>query len=274
MSITKEKTITTTDLHIEGFRIRVAIRKGDRDKAVPLFLFNGLGANWEIVLSAFQAYDENTEIIAFDIPGTGSSSVPILPYSFQQMSYIAQQILVQSGYKEVHVLGISWGGGLAQQFAYMYPEHCKKLILVATSPGVLMIPGKPTVLLKMLTPLRYWSPKYMMRIAGDIYGGAFRFDKALGKNLTKRIRPNNIWGYFLQMSAISRFTSLPWLKKIQQPTLVMTGDDDPIVPVVNSKILASLIPNATLSVIEGGGHLFLLTQPKLALSKIETFLNE
>lgn len=273
MVITSEKKITTRDVFIDGHKIKVAIREGNKNK-VPLVLFNGLGANWEIVLSAFKSFDEDLEIIAFDVPGTGSSSVPVLPYSVGRLARTIHKMLINLKYEKVHVLGISWGGGLAQKFAYKYPEHCVKLILVATSPGILMVPAGPWTLFKMMTPLRYWSPGYMRRIAGSIYGGKYRTNPELVNKLIKKIKPNSIWGYFLQLSALSRFTSLPWLKKIKQLTLVIAGDDDPIIPLANARILVSKIPNATLLVIKGGGHLFLMAQPEKAMPDIESFLKE
>jgi pimeloyl-ACP methyl ester carboxylesterase len=73
-------------------------------------------------------------------------------------------------------------------------------------------------------------------------------------------RPST-WGYLGQLFAISGWTSLPWLGSLRQPTLVLAGDDDPIVPLVNGRILTRCIPNARLHVVRGGGHLFLLEQP-------------
>lgn len=267
-----EEKIITKNVLIEGYRIKVAIRSGNKD-FIPLCIFNGLGANWELVLSTFRELDRDIEIIAFDIPGTGSSSTPILPYSIKKMAHVAQQLLIKLKYKKVNVLGISWGGALAQQFARLYPDNCKKLILVATSPGVIMIPAMPSVFFKMMTPLRFWSTRYMKNIAASIYGGEFRKNKALSAQLTKKMKPNSLWGYLAQLSAISRFTSLFWLKNIQQPVLIMAGDDDPIVPMANAKILASKIPNSTLHIIKEGGHLFLLAQPEKAMPIIGNFLN-
>ena len=274
MLITEERTIKTKDLFIGSNRIRMAIRPGNKETHRPLFIFNGLGANWEVVMSVFKHIKPEIEVITFDMVGTGSSSTPILPYSFKGLAQMSQKLLTQLGYKEVHVLGISWGGALAQQFACMYPAICKKLILVATTSGFIMVPAKPSVLLKMLTPLRYWSPRFMKNIAGSIYGGKFRTHKKLATQLIKKIRPNSLWGYLLQLSALSRFTSLPWLKNIQQPTLVMAGDDDPIIPLVNAKVLAKKIPNASLWVLEGGGHLFLMAQQEKAMPAIEAFLEK
>ena len=70
-------------------------------------------------------------------------------------------MLDQLGHEQVDVLGVSWGGALAQQFAFQQARRCRRLVLAATSPGSLMVPGKLTVLLKMATPRRYKDPDYM-----------------------------------------------------------------------------------------------------------------
>ncbi len=66
---------------------------------------------------------------------------------------------------------------------------------------------------------------------------------------------------------------MPWLWRLRQPTLVLAGDDDPIVPVVNGRILARLLPNARLHVVRGGGHLFVLEDPAAVASKVAEFLS-
>ena len=79
-------------------------------------------------------------------------------------------------------------------------------------------------------------------------------------------------GYVAQMYSIAGWTSMPWLRRLRQPTLVLAGDDDPIVPVVNGRILAgsSLMPG--LQVIPGGGHLFVLEQPAAIAEWVTDFL--
>jgi pimeloyl-ACP methyl ester carboxylesterase len=78
-------------------------------------------------------------------------------------------------------------------------------------------------------------------------------------------------GYLYQLLAMTGWTSLPWLWSLPQPTLVLMGSDDPLVPVINGRILARLIPNARLCLIDDG-HLFMVTRPKEAADMIETFL--
>jgi len=76
--------------------------------------------------------------------------------------------------------------------------------------------------------------------------------------LARFTRAPSLSGYLAQLYAIAGWTSLPWLYRLPQPTLVLAGDDDPIVPLVNGRILHRLIPDSRLHVLNGGGHLFLL----------------
>ena len=110
------------------------------------------------------------------------------------------------------MLGVSWGGALAQQFAFQHGARCRRLVLAATSPGHLMVPGKLTVLLKMATPRRYKDPEYMRRIAGDIYGGALRGSPELARRHLRHVRWSSDYGYYLQLIAGVGWTSLPWLR--------------------------------------------------------------
>src|SRR5271165_4018704 len=152
--------------------LRVGVRSGDKARP-PLLLFNGIGASIELVEPFLDALD-GPEAIIFDVPGVGGSPAPRLPYRPSTLARLSARLLDQLGHEQVDVLGVSWGGALAQQFAFGQAKRCRRLILAATSPGHLMVPGKLTVLLKMATPRRYKDPDYMQRIAGDIYGGALR----------------------------------------------------------------------------------------------------
>ena len=116
------------------------------------------------------------EIIIFDVPGVGRSEMSWRPRRFSGLARLANKLLDRLGYQQVDVIGVSWGGALAQQFARQYPQRCRRLVLAATSPGAIMVPGRPSALSKMMTPRRYLSPTYMQKAAGDIYGGEARRD--------------------------------------------------------------------------------------------------
>ncbi|MDD1506511.1 MULTISPECIES: poly(3-hydroxyalkanoate) depolymerase [unclassified Pseudomonas] len=252
--------------------IRTAVRPGSPDK-VPLLIFNGIGANLELVMPFVNALDKDQEIIAFDVPGVGGSSTPSIPYRFPGLAKLAARMLDYLDYGQVNAIGVSWGGALAQQFARDYPERCKKLVLAATSAGAVMIPGKPKVLWRMASPRRYLQPSYGVHIAADIYGGAFRRDPKLALSHASKVRSGGKLGYYWQLFAGMGWTSIHWLHKIRQPTLVLAGDDDPIIPLLNMRLLAWRIPNSELHVIDDG-HLFLVTRAEVVAPIIMKFLAE
>ena len=120
--------------------LRVGVRPGDKSQP-PLLLFNGIGANIELVGPFLEALD-GLEAIIFDVPGVGGSPAPRLPYRPWHLARLSARLLDQLGYGHVDVLGVSWGGAIAQQFAFQQAKRCRRLILAATSPGHLMVPGK------------------------------------------------------------------------------------------------------------------------------------
>jgi len=245
-------TMSTRTLSVSGQKFRVDVRRGDGTRT-PLVLCCGIGASFEVLQPLVDALDPAIEVIRFDVPGVGGSPVGPLPYRFPQLAWLISRMLHQLGYDKVDVLGLSWGGALAQQFAFQHPRRCRRLILVSTGTGTLMVPGGPGVLTKMLSPRRFRDPEYAAGLAGFLYGGSARQHAGdIKKVFTQQFLAGSKRGHLYQLSAGAGWTSLPFLPLIRQPTLVLGGDDDPIVPLVNARIIARLIPNATLHVYHGG----------------------
>jgi poly(3-hydroxyalkanoate) depolymerase len=263
--------IKVRQISIRGQSLRVAVRHGHGTAGrPPLLLFNGVGANWELAKPFLDALTDTTAII-FDVPGVGGSPPPAVPYRPSTLARLAADLVAELNFSEIDVAGVSWGGGIAQQFAHQYSTLCRRLVLAATSPGAIMVPARPSVLWKMATPRRYTDKDYMDRVAPEIYGGAFRENPSLiGSHASAMHGARNL-GYFYQLLAVTGWTSLPWLWSLPQPTLVLMGSDDPLVPVINGRILARLIPNATLRLIDDG-HLFMVTRPGETAATIEAFL--
>jgi pimeloyl-ACP methyl ester carboxylesterase len=107
-----------------------------------------------------------------------------------------------------------------------------------------------------------------------IAGGRTRRDPSqLDRQAAARLaRPPQLLGYGYQLYAASGWTSVPWLRSVTQATLIIAGDDDPIIPLANPRIMARLMPAAQLRVVEGGGHLFLLDEPESVIEDIHAFL--
>lgn len=261
------KTIT-----LNGQTIKTAVRPG-KPHLTPLLLCNGIGASIDLVVPFINSLDPDLEVIAFDVPGVGGSSTPWLPYRFEGLAKTVARMLDYLDYGQVNVFGVSWGGFLAQQFAKDYPERCKKLILAATSTGSAMVPPSSKVLGLMSSPRRYTDPEYGASIAPEIYGGAFRNNKELATAHAKKMQSSGGLGYYYQMAAVYWWTSVHWLHKIKQPTLVLAGNDDPIIPLINMKIIADRIPNSELHILDDG-HLFMVTQAEAISPIIMKFLAE
>lgn len=258
-------------LSIYGQKIRVDVRPGDGTRT-PLVLCCGIGASLEVLHPLVDALDPAIEVIRFDVPGAGGSPVGPLPYGFPQLAWLLSRLLDQLGHRQVDVLGLSWGGALAQQFAFQHPRRCRRLILVSTGTGMLMVPGGPRVLSKMLSPRRFRDPEYAAGLAGHLYGGSARRHAGDIKSIFEhQFLAGSRRGYLYQLSAGAGWTSLPFLRLIRQPTLVLSGDDDPIIPLVNARILACLIPHATLHVYPGG-HVELVTEAEIFGPIIGEFL--
>ncbi|WP_280222017.1 poly(3-hydroxyalkanoate) depolymerase [Nocardia neocaledoniensis] len=260
---------TVRQLRINGRRLRVAVRRGE---GRPLLMCNGIGARWELLQPFLDRLDPAIPVIRFDVPGIGGSELPCAPYNFATLACLLGDLLDELGYGVTDVLGISWGGGLAQQFAFQNPRRCRHLVLVATATGMLMVPAGPRVLSKMITPRRYRDSAYAAEIAPTIYGGRLRTEPELAREILHRHagRAPGL-GYPLQLLAGAGWTSLPFLPLIRQRTLILAGDDDPIVPVINAKVMHRLMPHSTLHIYPDG-HLGLVTRADDLGPRVAEFL--
>jgi poly(3-hydroxyalkanoate) depolymerase len=251
--------------------VRVSIRSGAQPLSRPLVLCNGIGASFDLLQPFVDELPANIEVVSFDVPGVGGSSRPRTPYNFAMLAAFLGRLLDRLGYDDVDVLGISWGGGLAQQFAFQNPRRCRRLVLVSTATGSLMVPGRPGALRRMATPRRYRDPGYAEFIAAELYGGALRSKPELARQLFSAERLGAPGGYLLQLLAGVGWTSLPFLPLIRQPTLILTGSDDPIIRVINGRIMAALLPRAELQVFDDG-HLGLVTKADELAPVVASFL--
>jgi poly(3-hydroxyalkanoate) depolymerase len=249
-------------------RIRYVHRYSTQEQ-IPLLIFNGLGQSIESLEPIMKALKDTT-IVSFDVPGAGKSDVPRLPLRYCQHARVARALLNHLNYQKVNVFGVSWGGGLAQQFTLQFPSRVERLILGAAVMGYMMFPASPRVYSKMSSPRRFTDTDYMQSIAGDIYGGDLRIDPELASELLRKQQAPSRRGYFYQAMAMYGWSSVPSLWRITQNTLVLQGRDDPMIPQANARLLSYLIPNSRLEILDCG-HLFMLTRVKQVAGLITEF---
>jgi poly(3-hydroxyalkanoate) depolymerase len=251
---------------------RASVAVAPPASVVPLLLINGIGASLELLNPFVDALDPGIEVVSFDVPGVGGSPLPPRPYRFTGLCRLIGRMLTALGYERADVLGISWGGGVAQHFAAVQRSRCRRLVLVSTGTGALMVPARPAVLANMVTPRRYTDRGFLARVAGDLYGGSARTEPAaVAAAMHDQLRAGPRSGYLYQLAAGAGWTSLPFLPLLRQQTLILSGDDDPIIPLVNARLMHRLIPHSQLHVFPGG-HLGLVTEAAQLAPVVSEFL--
>lgn len=262
-------TAASQRLRVGGLSLHVR----DVGTGPPLLLINGLGAHtamWAPVERGLPGL----RLISYDSPGVGDSPAALPPPSIPMLADLLAKLLDQLGLTSVDVLGYSFGGTVAQQFAYRHPDRVRRLVLAATTPGLGGALGEWKSLAHAYNPLRYYSRGYYERSIGTMAGGQARHDETFrrqhgAERSAKRPHPTS---YYTQIAVLSAWSSVPWLHRVAAPTLVVTGDDDPLVPPVNSLLLASSLRRARLFTAPGEGHLLLFDDRGAAHAAILEFL--
>jgi len=275
--MTAEPAAATDRIRTVAVR-RIAVRVSERPGTgpltgkPPLLLCNGIGASLEALQPLVDALDPHRGVVRFDVPGIGGSPLPPFPYTMAGLASWVAALMTKLGHREFDVLGLSWGGGLAQQLAVQSRRRVRRVVLVATGTGSLMVPARPHVLATMLTPRRHRDPAYAASVASRIYGGTMRTDPERGAHLLHAVtRSGPKRGYYYQLLAGAGWSSLPALPLVHQRVLILAGDDDPIIPLVNAKVIARLVPRSTLRVYHGG-HLAILTESDELVPLVDDFL--
>jgi poly(3-hydroxyoctanoate) depolymerase len=251
------------------------LRVAEAGSGPPLLLMNGIGAGFQTWWPLARRLSQSRRLIMFDAPGAGGSPQLRRPERMPGLARLVVELCDALGEAQVDVLGYSWGGVLAQQFAHDAPQRVRRLVLASTTPGLGGRLPSPGVLALVSSPLPYLSKTYLTAIGPAVYGGEWRRDGGTApRELARWLEHSpNLIGHFQQLYAISWWTSLPWLHRVTAPTLVLSGTGDPLVPVQNAYLLARQIPRARLELIPGGGHFWTLEQPEASAALVEEFLS-
>lgn len=207
-------------------------------------MLNGIGSRMEVWQPLAHRLAAERDVVLVDAPGTGDSPVPRRPRRMPDLAGLVAGLLDVFRLERVDVLGYSWGGLLAQQFARDEPARVRRLVLASTTPGLGGFPPGPWAMLPALSLTTVL--------------------------LRQHTRP---LGYAAQLYAYTGWTSLPWLHRVPHRTLVVGGRKDPLVPVQNLRLLASRLPHARLEILPDAGHLWLLERPDRGAAIISDFLD-
>lgn len=261
-------------LHVWGQRLRVLLDSPQGTPSRTVVLLGGIGSRAEILDDFVAALDPEFELIRIDPPGIGGSPTVGLPYGIPQMAWLIGAALRTLGRSKVDLIGFSWGGLVAQQFALQSRSRVDRLVLMSTNTGVFSVPGNLLAMSMVMNPLGSMSLARADAFQlGQVLGGVARTRPA---EVMAMLGPDLLaagTGYVQQLLASMSWTTLPVLRCITQETLVIAGQDDPLVPVANARIIASSIPNSRLH-LHPGGHFDPLLEPDLVAPTISSFLRQ
>jgi len=233
----------------------------------PLLFLNGTGSTLETSALLIQPFTAAFDVLAHDQRGLGRTEIPPGPYSMADYAADAAALLDAVGWDTARVVGISFGGMVAQELAVTWPERIERLALLCTSPGGLGGASYPLHELERLDPderLRRgallldtrFTPEWLAEHPGD----QSIVDVVAARELVTRT-PEALRGMALQLEARSRHDVMSRLPTITSPTLVASGRYDGIAPPANGESIASLVPGAEMRVYEGG-HAFFAQDPQ------------
>lgn len=245
-------------------------------EGAPVLFFNGSGATLESARPLVEALARNNTVLAHDQRGLGKTSVPPGPYTMADYARDGAGLLDAMGWDSCAIVGISFGGMVAQEFAVTWPERVDKLVLLCTSAGGAAGSSYPLHELGTLEPdVRQqrimeltdsrFTPEWLASHPTDAQMMSLRARQAAAPKDADTLR-----GERLQLEARIGHDVADRLHKIACPTMVAAGRYDGIAPVANSERIVELVPGSFLKVYEGG-HLFTAQDPR-AIRDIRDFL--
>jgi len=243
----------------------------------PLTMIMGLGCSsrqwkWMVPILA-----ESFRVITFDNRGVGRTSKPDMEYTTDLFADDIAALLNTLGIERTHIFGISVGGMIAQKFALNYPEMVDRLVLGCTMPNFFHLPPATEDSQRMQESQLLPPDKSV-----DVMMSLFLSEKFFSESpdlaaqlkevmLTEKIEQGED-AFLLQLGAAMNHDTLEQVKHITAPTLVITGDLDPIAPAENARFLAEQIPDSTLVELPGVRHAFWVERFEESSNIIKKFL--
>jgi 3-oxoadipate enol-lactonase len=246
----------------------------------PLVLIYGYAGHSGLWFRQIPVLSKKYQVIAFDNRGIGRSDKPDIPYTMAMMAGDTSGLLDAIGIDAAHIFGISMGGMIAQHFALNYPRRVISLMLGCTyCGGVHSVPIKPEALsaLADFGRLKKSPEEFVRRLVPFLLSRECieRNPDIVEKMIAKQLEyPILLHGLVRQAEAIMGHDTYELLPSIKLPTLVITGDNDGLIPFENSRILASRIPRSESAIVNGAGHLFFIENAQESNKVVLSFLEQ
>jgi len=244
----------------------------------PLVLIMGLRRNAEWWYRQVPALSQHFKLLVFDNRGAGRTDKPKTEYSIRLFADDTAELMKGLGIHNAHILGISMGGYIAQELAIHYPDMIKKLVLGCTGCGGETAPRMSAERLEKFTANEGLKPEEILSKDMDIYfsdafidGHQERIKEFINISLLYYQPPD---AFERQFAACLKHDTCDRLGRISVPTLIMAGDDDPLLPPEHSFMLQERIPEAELYLFSGCRHCFFIEEANRFNQKVISFLTK
>jgi 3-oxoadipate enol-lactonase len=241
----------------------------------PLLLISGVSGgtwSWE---ENIKAWSPHFRVIVFDNIGAGRSSKPNRPYTIEEMADHAAAVLDAAGVGRAGVVGLSMGGMIAQELALRHPDRVHRLVLGCTHcGGSQRIPPHSNVIQRFannkgLSPKEIIDKNLTLLVTPQfLRSGSDALKRYKERQLNAPFQPD--YALKRQLEAIGCFDVCKRVTNINVPTLILTAEQDILVPPENGRLLSTHIPGAVEKSFAGAGHLIYL---ECAQDFIETVMN-
>jgi len=269
----RERGRTMPHAEINGIQVYYEVHGNGPNMA----LIEGLGYDCWMWYRQMPAFADHFRVLIYDNRGVGRSDAPPGPYSHEENASDLAALLDHLGWDRTHVLGVSMGGFIAQQFALNQPERLDRLVLAATAfGGPNMAPMSPAAVAAM-TPDPSLPTEERIRRAMPIAFSAPSWTETHREEFDYIVRrrleyPQQPHAAMAQLMAGVTFNVEARLGEIIAPTLVLAGSEDHVVPPRNAELLASALPNARLGILAGCGHVLNIECPERFNRAVVRFL--
>ena len=247
-----------------------------RGAGEPLVMIHGAQGDQTMFAGLAAAYSNHFRVLTFDQRGSGLSEKPDMDYSIAMLADDTAALMDYAGIPAAHVIGVSMGGMIAQEFAIRYPRKVGSLVLGCTTPGgpqAIRIGGPAMAAAYSTEAMSAEARGRALAEAAFTRGYIERHPELIPAMIeARRQRPIDPIALSHRMKAALNHDTHDRLPQINCPTLVITGRDDLLIAWQNSELIAQRIPGAELMVLEPAGHCFWLEQPEQAASAIRRFL--
>ena len=241
----------------------------------PMVMIHGAQGDQTMFAGLAATFRSRFKVLTFDQRGSGLSDKPDMPYSVAMLADDTAALMDHVGFADAHIIGVSMGGMIAQEFALRHAGKVRSLVLGCTTPG-----GPKSIRATGLATNAYSTKEMSAEERGRALAEAAFTKGYLARHPElislmveqRRQRPIDPVGFARRLEALQIFDTYDRLPQIKCPTLVITGKDDALVPWENSRLMADRIPGAQLIILEPAGHCFWLEQPEQSHQAIEHFL--